>query len=109
MALVRIACVLSVFISLLVSLAISARTAVWLGVLLSLVLNVFLLWRGRSPRLNWVLAGCADRVYIRLFARRGKGRRAFDEQEALRLEASEIASMSIRAVEVFLYGPKPKI
>ena len=91
------------------SFIVSARSAVWLGVPVFFALNAYVLWRGKSSRLNWVVAGCADRVYIRLFARRGKGRRAFDEQDALRLEASEIASMSIQTVEVFLYGPKPKI
>ncbi len=109
LALASIAIVLGLLISLTVSLIVSVRIAAWLGVPLSLALNVFLLWRGRSPRLNWVLAGCADRVYIRLLVRRGKGRRDFDEQDAIMLEASEIASMSIRTVKVFLYGPKPKI
>jgi hypothetical protein len=74
-----------------------------------LVLDVFLLWRGRSARLNWVIAGGADRLYVRLFARRGWGKGDLNEPDVLMLEASEIASMSIKTVEVFLYGPKPKI
>jgi hypothetical protein len=55
------------------------------------------------------LAGCADRVYIRLFVRRGRGRGDVNEPDVIMLEASEIASMSIRTVEVFLYGPKPNV
>lgn len=104
-----IACVLSLLIALAVSLIVSTRAAVWLGVPVFLALNVFLLWRGRSARLNWVIAGGADRMYIRLFARRGWGKGDLNEPDVLMLEASEIASMSIKTVEVFLYGPKPKI
>jgi hypothetical protein len=96
-------------IALAVSLIVSTRAAVWLGMPVFLVLNVFLLWRGRSPRLNWVLAGGADRMYVLLFVRRGWGKGDLNEPDVLMLEASEIASISVRTVEVFLYGPKPKI
>jgi len=71
-------------------------------------LNAYLFWRARSPRLNWVVMGCADRVYVRLFVRRGRGRTEPNEPDILAIEASEIASMSIRTVDVFLYGPKPR-
>ena len=104
-----IACVLSLLIALALSLIVSTRTAVWLGIPVFLVLNVFLLWRGRSARLNWVIAGGADRMYVRLFARRGWGKGDLNEPDVLMLEASDIASISARTVEVFLYGPKPKI
>src|ERR1035441_4257959 len=66
-----IACVLSLLIALAVSLIVSTRAAVWLGMPVFLVLNVFLLWRGRSSRLNWVVAGCAEEVFVWLFSRRG--------------------------------------
>ena len=104
-----IACVLSLLIALTLSLIVSTRTAVWLGIPVFLVLNVFLLWRGRSARLNWVIAGVADRMYVRLFVRRGWGKGDLNEPDVLMLEASDIASISARTVEVFLYGPKPKI
>jgi hypothetical protein len=52
--------------------------------------------------------GCADRLYVRLFAWRSGGHSDVHDQDVLVLEAPEIASMSIRTVEVFLYGPKPK-
>ena len=104
-----IACVLSLLIALALSLIVSTRTAVWLGMPVFLVLNVFLLWRGRSARLNWVIAGGADRMYVRLFVRRGWGKGDLNEPDVLMLEASDIASISARTVEVFLYGPKPKI
>ncbi len=109
MALASLASVLSLLIALVMSFVASVRSAVWVGVPVLFALNAYLLWHGKSPRLNWVVAGCADRVYIRLFAPRGRARRAFDEQDAIVLEASEIASMSIRTIEVFLYGPKRKI
>jgi RHS repeat-associated protein len=104
-----IACVLSLLIALSVSLIVSTRAAVWLGMPVFLALTVFLLWRGRSARLNWVIAGGADRMYVRLFARRGWGKGDLNEPDVLMLEASDIASVSARTVEVFLYGPKPKI
>jgi hypothetical protein len=56
------------------------------------------LWCTKFSRRNWVIAGCADRVYIRNYL----------QPEAIMLKASEITSMSIRTVEVFLYGLKPK-
>ena len=53
--------------------------------------------------------GCADRVYVRLFPWRSGGHSQAHEPDVLVVEAREIASMSIRTVEVFLYGPKPRI
>jgi hypothetical protein len=47
-------------------------------------------------------------VYVRLFAWRNRGHADVYEPDVLVLEAREIASMSIRTVEVFLYGPKPR-
>lgn len=108
-ALASLASVLSLSIVLLLSLILSLRSAVWLGLPVFLALNAYILWRARSPRLNWVVAACADRVYIRLFAARGRARRVLHEHDAILLEASEIASLSIRRVEVFLYGPQPRI
>lgn len=96
-------------IAIAVGLLISARAAAWFGIPGILLSSVFLLWRGRSSRLNWVVAGCADRMYVRLFVRRGWGKGDLNEPDVLMLEASEIASMSIKTVEVYLYGPKPKI
>jgi hypothetical protein len=101
--------VLGLLIALAVGLIVSARAAVWVGVPVFLALNGYVFWRGRSPRLNWAIAGSADRVLVRLFVKRGKARNDVQEPDVIMLEASEIASMSIRTVEVFLYGPKPKI
>ncbi|MGB6690277.1 MAG: hypothetical protein WBE76_20785 [Terracidiphilus sp.] len=111
-ALVYTICIASVpglLITIIASQIVSVRTATWLGVLVVLALNGYLFWRGWSPRLNWVIAGCADQVFVRLFVRRGRGKGDLNEPDVLMLEASEIASMSIKTVEVFLYGPKPKI
>lgn len=109
LALVCIASALGLLIALSVSLIVSVRAAVWLGIPVFLALNAFLLWRGTSPRLNWVIAVCAERVCVRLFARRGRDQGDVCEPEIMLFEASEIASMSAHAVEVFLYGPKPKV
>ena len=99
----------SVLIAFAVGLLLSVRAAVWIGVPALLTLNIFLLWRGRSPRLNWVIAAGAERVYLRLFARRGRNKGDVDEPEVMVFEASEIASMSAKSIDVFLYGPKPKV
>ncbi|MGA8086828.1 MAG: hypothetical protein WCA10_05940 [Terracidiphilus sp.] len=95
-------------IALLVGLMISFGAAVWVGVLIALLWNGYMLWRSRSPRLNWVIAVCAERVYVRLFAKRGR-KQANVEPEILVLESSEIASMSAHTIDLFLYGPKPKV
>jgi hypothetical protein len=60
---------------------------------------VYVLWLLKTPRRNWVIAACADRVCIRV---------GVNIPEVIMLEVSEIASMSIKTIEVFLYGPKPK-
>lgn len=107
-----VACIASapgLLIVLALRLIVSIRAAVWLGVPVFLALNIFLLWRLRSPRLNWVLAGCADRVYVRLFVKRGRGTADVRQAEVIVLEASEITSIWARTVEVFLDGSKPRI
>ena len=53
--------------------------------------------------------GCADRLYVRHFAWRRGDHDDVHDPDVLMFEASGIASMSIRTLEVFLYGPKPKI
>ncbi len=107
--LICIASVPGLLIAVIASLIVSVRAAAWFGVPVVLALNGYLLWRGRSPRLNWVIAGCADRVFVRLFVQRGRGRADIQEPDVLMFEAPEIASIRVRIVEVFLYGPKPKI
>jgi hypothetical protein len=92
--------VLILLLALVVSLTISPQAAAWFGVPIFLVWNVYVLWLTKSSRRNWAIAVCADRIYIRL---------GVNNLEVLVLEASEIISMSIKAVEVFLYGPKPRI
>ena len=85
--------------ALIASLTISVRAAVWLGVLVFLAWNAYVLCLTKSSRRNWCVVACAERVYIRL---------GVNDPEIIMLEASEIASMSIRTTKVFLYGPKPK-
>jgi hypothetical protein len=100
--------VLILLIAVAVSLSISVRAAAWLAVPVFLVWNVYVLWCTKSSRRNWVIAACADQVYIRLLMTRGGTLHGVKEPDVIVFEASEIASMSIRTVEVFLYGPKPK-
>ena len=93
----------------LIGLIFSGRAAVWVGVPMFFAWNAWVIWRARSPRLSWVIKTHADRIFIRLWAGFGKAWREVDEPDVMVLEASEIASVSIRSVEVFIYGPKPKI
>jgi hypothetical protein len=100
--------VLAILIVLALSLGISVRVATWLSVPVLLSLNGYVLWRAQSSQRRWVVVGCADRLYVRLFAWRSGDRGGIADPDVLVLEPPEIASMLIRSVEVFLYGPKPK-
>jgi hypothetical protein len=101
--------VLILLIALALGLVASARETVCVGVPALLAWNGYVLWCMQSSRRNWIIAGCTDRVYLRLFAWRRRGRGDAREPDVAVLEASEIASVTARTVEVFLYGPKPKI
>jgi hypothetical protein len=96
-------------IALSLSLTISVRTAAWLSIPVFLALNGYVVWRAVSARYQWLIAGCAEQVYIRLFAWLRKDRGDVNEPDVIVLEASEIASMSVKTLEVFLDGSKPKI
>src|ERR1700740_633284 len=109
LALVCVASVPGLLIALLVGLMVSVRAAVWGGAPIVLAWDAYMLRRGRSPRLNWVRAIGAERVYVRLFARRGRKQADVEEPEILVLEPSEIASMSAQTFELFLYGSTPKV
>jgi hypothetical protein len=93
----------------LVGLIVSVRVAAWIGLPAFLAWNAWVLWRARSPRLSWVIKARPERVYVRLFVGFGKAWRELDAPDVIVLETSEIASISIRTVEVFLYGPRPKL
>jgi hypothetical protein len=56
-----------------------------------------------------VIAGSAGRVYVRLFAWYRGNACDGNEPDILVFAASEIASMSVRTLEVLLDGPKPKL
>ncbi len=101
--------VLGLFITLTVSRIVSVQAAIWLSVPVFLGLNGHVLWRAISSRRRWVIAGCDERVYIRLFAWPGRDQGDVPEPDILEFEASEIASMSVRTVEVFLNGPGSRI
>jgi hypothetical protein len=101
--------VLALLIALTVSLSVSMRRAAWIDVPVFLTLTGYVLWRATASQRRWVIVGCADRLYVRLFAWRSGDHGDVHDPDVLVLEASEIASMSIRTLEVFLYGPKTKI
>jgi hypothetical protein len=100
--------VLAFLIVLAVSLSTSVRAAAWTSVPMFLALNGYVVWRAEASHRRWVAIGCADRLYVRLFAWRNKDHGDVHEPDVLVLEAPEIASMSVRTVNVFLHGPKPK-
>ncbi len=90
------------------SILVSVRSAAWLGTFFFLTWNAYVLWLTKfSPR-NWVMAVCAGRAYVRLYMTREKVASGVDEPDVVVFETSEIASISIRTVEAYLYGPKPK-
>jgi hypothetical protein len=93
----------------LVGLIVSVQAAAWIGLPALLAWNARVFWRAKSPRLSWVVKAGAGRVLIRLYIGFGKAWRKSDLPDVVVLEASEIASVSIRTVEVLLYGPKPKV
>lgn len=107
-ALVILASLPSLVIAIAVGLLMSAQAGAWIGIPVFLLSGAFLLWRGRSSRLNWVVAGCADKLLVRLFVKRGWKRADSNEPDVLVLDVSEIASLSARTAEVFLDGSKPK-
>jgi len=101
--------VLAILIALTVSLSVSMRAAAWVTVPVLLSLNGCVLWRAKASHRRWVIVGCADRLYLRLFVRPGRFPGDVNEPDVLVLEVSEITSMSIKTLEVFIDGPKPKI
>ena len=100
--------VLVLLIFLAVSLSTSVRAAAWASVPIFLAWNGYVLWRAQASHRRWVAVVSANRFYVRLFARHAEGHGDACEPDILVLEAPEIASMSVRTVNVFLYGPKPK-
>ena len=96
-------------VSLVVGFLVSVQGAAWLCVPAFLAWNSWVLWRARSPHLSWIIGVHDERVCIRLFVGFGRAWRSLNLPDVIILEASEIASMSIRTVEVLVYGPKPRI
>src|ERR1039458_123143 len=99
---------LVLLITIVLSLIAPVRSASWFGLSLFLALNSYVLWLTKSSRRNWCIAVCAERVYVRLYMTPETAPNGVDEPDVIVFEASEIASISIRIVELFLYGPKPK-
>ncbi|HVT83501.1 MAG TPA: hypothetical protein VHM90_22865, partial [Phycisphaerae bacterium] len=98
---------LALLIALTISFTISLRAAAWVSLPIFLGLNGHVFWRAISSRRMWVVIGCADQLYIRLFGWRGNPGGVHDP-DVLVLDGAEIASMSTKILEIFLDGPKPK-
>ncbi len=94
---------LILLIAIAVSLLVSVRAAACFGVPALVAWNVYVLWLLKFSSRHWVIAACADDVYVRLFLARGS------EPHVILLETSEIASMSIKIFEAFVYGPDPQL
>jgi hypothetical protein len=90
---------LILLLALVVDLMVSKRAALQFLVPALLFWNLYVLWLKKSYRRNWCVAVCAKRIYVRPDV---------NSPEVILLESSEIASMSIRSVDVYLYGPEPK-
>jgi hypothetical protein len=90
---------LILLLALAADLMVSKRAALQFLVPALLFWNLYVLWLKKSHRRNWCVAVCAERIYVRPDV---------SNPEVILLEASEIASMSMRSVDVYLYGPKPK-
>jgi hypothetical protein len=101
--------VLALLLALILSFSVSARAAAWVSVPVLLVLYGCVLWRAKVSHQRWVIVECAEQIYVRIFAWNSKDQSSANDPDVLILEASEIASMSARRVEVFLDGPKSRI
>lgn len=88
--------------------ALSPRTSLWVIATVVLALSGYVLSRAITFRRQWEITGSANRLYLRLFAWRNKDHADAEVPDVLVLDASEIASMWARTVDVYLYGPKPK-
>lgn len=103
------ASVLALAIAFALGLSVSGRVGVWAGAVLFLASNGYVLWRAWDARRRWIVVGSSDRLYVRLFAWRSPDHANDRDPDVLVLGASEIASLAIKAVAVYLYGPKPKL
>jgi hypothetical protein len=101
--------VLALLLALVLSFGVSTRAAAWVSVPSLIGLYGCALWRAKASRQRWIIVGSAGHICVRLFAWRSKDQSSANDPDVLMLEASEIASMSARKVDVFLDGPKPRI
>jgi hypothetical protein len=71
----------------------------------------FLLWRAAFSKRHWVMAGCTEHFYFRLYRPVLDGLRLRREPapSILALESAEVRSMSRQIVDAFIAGPDPKV
>ncbi len=100
---------LALLIALTVDFSVSGQVGAWIGGVVFFTLNGYVVWRARDARRRWIVVGSADRLYVRLFASRSGNHGNDHDPDVVVLGASEIASLAIKAVAVYLYGPKPKL
>lgn len=94
---------LILLIAIILGFIVSMRAGIWFGVPVFVAWNLYVLWLLRFSSHRWVVAACADRIYVRLLMAPSA------EEHVILFSASEIASISIKTVEVFVYGPNPKL
>lgn len=83
--------------------------ALALGVALLIVWNLILRWRAAFGYQSWVLLGCEERFYIRVFRLVSPQAGQPPQAGVIALDVSEVDSISVQTREVFVHGPKPRI
>src|ERR1700751_3678401 len=96
--------VFALLFALMMSFSVSTRAAAWVSVPFLAALYGCVLWRARASRQKWIVVGRAGRICVRIFAWRSKDHSSSNDPDVLMFEASEIASISARKVEVFFDG-----
>jgi hypothetical protein len=71
----------------------------------------FLLWRAASSKHHWIMLGCREHLYFRLYRPFRENLRLGPEPASsiLALESAEVRSISRRIVDAFIAGPDPKV
>jgi hypothetical protein len=71
----------------------------------------FLFWRVAFSKVHWVVAGCTEHFYFRLYRPFRENLRLGREPapSILELQCAEVRSMSRQIVDAFIAGPDPKI
>jgi hypothetical protein len=71
----------------------------------------FLLWRAASSKQHWIMVGCREHLYFRLYRPFRENLRLGPEPASsiLALEGADVRSISRQIVDAFIPGPDPKV